>query len=174
VPWLYALGDVNGRSLLTHMGKYQARVLAEAIDGATLRATRDDGGAPRVVFTDPQVAAVGLTEQQAHDAELDVVVVSHPTSATAGASFVGRNARGTTQFVIDRGREIVVGATFTGSEVADLLQAATLAVTAEIPIERLWEAVAPFPTRSELWLKLLEQHETVTRERPRDAVPTAA
>ncbi len=174
LPWLYALGDVNGRSLLTHMGKYQARVLADAIDGGTLRATRDDAGAPRVVFTDPQVAAVGLTEQQARDAALDVVVVSHPTSATAGASFVGRNARGTTRFVIDRGRETVVGATFTGSEVADLLQAATLAVTAEIPVERLWDAVPPFPTRSELWLKLLEQYETVTRERSRDAVPSAA
>jgi len=67
-----------------------------------------------------------------------------------------------------------VGATFTGPEVADLLQAATLAVTAEIPVERLWEAVAPFPTRSELWLKLLEQYETVTRERPHDALPSAA
>ncbi len=126
------------------------------------------------MFTDPQVAAVGLTEQQARDAGLHVVVVSHPTSATAGASFVGRNARGTTQFVIDRGRETVVGATFTGPEVADLLHAATLAVTAEIPVERLWEAVAPFPTRSEMWLKLLEQYETVTRERPRDALPSAA
>ena len=53
LPWLYALGDVNGRSLLTHMGKYQARVLADAIDGGTLRATRDDAGAPRVMFADP-------------------------------------------------------------------------------------------------------------------------
>lgn len=174
LPWLYALGDVNGRSLLTHMGKYQARVVADAIDGGPLRATRDDAGAPRVVFTDPQVAAVGLTEQQAIDEGVDVIVVSHPTSGTAGASFVGRNAPGTAQLVIDRAREVVVGATFTGPEVADLLHAATIAVVAEVPIERLWEAVAPFPTRSELWLKLLERYETVVAGDDRPSVAPAA
>ena len=168
-PWLYALGDVNGRSLLTHMGKYQARVVADAIDGGTLRATRDDAGAPRVIFTDPQVAAVGLTEQQATDQGLDVIAVSHPTSGTAGASFVGRNAPGTTQLVVDRSREVVVGATFTGPEVADLLHAATIAVVAEVPIEQLWEAVAPFPTRSELWLKLLERYEGIARKQRLEA-----
>ncbi len=175
VPWLYALGDVNGRSLLTHMAKYQARVVADALDGGTLQATRDDAGAPRVVFTDPQVAAVGLTEQQAVDAGVDVVTVSHPTSGTAGASFVGRNAPGTTQLNIDRSREVVVGATFTGPEVADLLHAATIAVVAEVPVARLWEAVAPFPTRSELWLKLLERYEELsTAEQRREAVNAAA
>ncbi len=174
VPWLYALGDVNGRSLLTHMGKYQARVVADAIDGGPLRATRDDAGAPRVVFTDPQVAAVGFTEQQAIDEGVEVVVVSHPTSGTAGASFVGRNAPGTAQLVIHRAREVVVGATFTGPEVADLLHAATIAVVAEVPIEQLWEAVAPFPTRSELWLKLLERYETVVADDDRPSLAPAA
>ncbi len=174
LPWLYALGDVNGRSLLTHMGKYQARVVGDAVGGGSLRATRDDAGAPRVVFTDPQVAAVGLTEQQARDAGIDVLVVSHPTSGTAGATFVGRNAPGTTQFVIDRAREVIVGATFTGPEVADLLQAATIAVVAEVPIERLWDAVAPFPTRSELWLKLLEKYETVAGVQASSALSNAA
>jgi pyruvate/2-oxoglutarate dehydrogenase complex dihydrolipoamide dehydrogenase (E3) component len=158
-PWLYALGDVNGRSLLTHMGKYQARVVGETIQGRDARATRDDAGAPRVIFTDPQVAAVGLTAQRAEEQGLDAVTVSHPTSATAGASFVGRDAPGTAQLVIDRARGVVVGATFTGAEVADLLHAATIAVVGEVPVERLWEAVAPFPTRSEIWLKLLEAHE---------------
>ncbi len=174
VPWLYALGDVNGRSLLTHMGKYQARVLADVLDGGPLRATRDLAGAPRVVFTDPQVAAVGLTEQQAIDEGVEVIVVSHPTSGTAGASFVGRNAPGTAQLVINRAREVVVGATFTGPEVADLLHAATIAVVAEVPIEQLWEAVAPFPTRSELWLKLLERYETVVADDDRPSLAPAA
>ncbi|MDP8909937.1 MAG: NAD(P)/FAD-dependent oxidoreductase [Chloroflexota bacterium] len=174
VSWLYALGDVNGRSLLTHMGKYQARVVADAIDQGALRATRDDAGAPRVIFTDPQVAAVGLTEQQATDQGLDVIAVSHPTSGTAGASFVGRNARGTTQVLVDRSREVVVGATFTGPEVADLLHAATIAVVAEVPIERLWEAVAPFPTRSELWLKLLERYEGIAGEQRLKALEAPA
>ncbi len=171
--WLYALGDVNGRSLLTHMGKYQARVLADVLDGGPLRATRDDAGAPRVVFTDPQVAAVGLTAAQAEEAGIDVIVVAHPTTGTAGASFVGRNAPGTAQLVFDAARDVVVGATFTGPEVADLLHAATIAVVAEVPIDRLWEAVAPFPTRSELWLKLLERHEAAVDER-RDKPAAAA
>lgn len=174
VPWLYALGDVNGRSLMTHMGKYQARIVADALDGGTLRATRDDAGAPRVIFTDPQVAAVGLTEQQAADQGLDVIAISHPTSGTAGGSFVGRNAPGTTQLVIDSTREVVVGATFTGPEVADLLHAATIAVVAEVPIERLWEAVAPFPTRSELWLKLLERYEKLVTNRRGEALEGSA
>lgn len=174
VPWLYALGDVNGRSLMTHMGKYQARVVADALDGGTLRATRDDAGAPRVIFTDPQVAAVGLTEQQAADQGIDVIAVSHPTSGTAGASFVGRDAPGTTQLVVDRTREVVVGATFTGPEVADLLHAATIAVVGEVPIERLWEAVAPFPTRSELWLKLLERYEKLVTKRRGEALEGSA
>ena len=168
--WLYALGDVNGRSLLTHMAKYQARVVADAIEGGTLSATRDDAGAPRVIFTDPQVAAVGLTREHAIEQGLDVVTVDHPTSGTAGASFVGRNAPGTAQLVVDRQRKVVLGATFTGPEVADLLHAATIAVTAEVPIETLWEAVAPFPTRSELWLKLLEKYEQLDREQVADAV----
>nr|MBA2766841.1 NAD(P)/FAD-dependent oxidoreductase [Solirubrobacterales bacterium] len=162
-PWLYAIGDVNGRSLLTHMGKYQARVAADAIEGGNLRATSDDAGAPRVVFTDPQVAAVGLTSEQATERGLEPVVVSHPTAGTAGASFVGRGAPGTAQLVIDPRRGVVVGATFTGPEVADLLHAATIAIVGEVPVDRLWDAVAPFPTRSELWLKLLERYETVAR-----------
>ena len=170
-PWLYAIGDVNGRSLLTHMGKYQARVAADVIDGTDARATRDRAGAPRVVFTDPQVAAVGLTEAEARSGGADVLVVSHRTSATAGASFVGRNTAGTSQLVIDRRREVIVGATLVGTEVADLLHAATIAVVGAVPMPVLLEAVAPFPTRSEIWLKLLERYEA---EREAGALAPAA
>ena len=161
--WLFAVGDVNGRSLLTHMGKYQARIAADVIDGADARATRDREGAPRVVFTDPQVAAVGLTEAEARRAGHEPIVVSHPTGATAGASFVGRGAAGTSQLVIDRGRDVVLGATFVGPEVADLLHAATVAVVGAVPMDVLLESVAPFPTRSEIWLKLLERYEIERR-----------
>jgi dihydrolipoamide dehydrogenase len=161
--WLFAVGDVNGRSLLTHMGKYQARIAADVIDGADARATRDREGAPRVVFTDPQVAAVGLTEAQARRAGHDPLVVSHPTGATAGASFVGRGAAGTSQLIIDPRREVLLGATFVGPEVADLLHAATVAVVGAVPMDLLLESVAPFPTRSEIWLKLLERYEAQRR-----------
>jgi pyruvate/2-oxoglutarate dehydrogenase complex dihydrolipoamide dehydrogenase (E3) component len=158
--WLYAVGDVNGRALLTHMGKYQGRVASLAIDGdATARATQDGPGSPRVIFTDPQVAAVGMTEAAARDAGLDVRTVSFPTSGTAGASFVGRFTPGTAQLVVDASRDVVVGATFVGFEVAEWLHAATIAVVGEIPIARLWDCVPAFPTRSEVWLRLLEAYE---------------
>jgi pyruvate/2-oxoglutarate dehydrogenase complex dihydrolipoamide dehydrogenase (E3) component len=142
------------------MGKYQGRVASLAIDGdATARATQDGPGSPRVIFTDPQVAAVGMTEAAARDAGLDVRTVSFPTSGTPGASFVGRFTPGTAQLVVDASRDVVVGATFVGFEVAEWLHAATIAVVGEIPIARLWDCVPAFPTRSEVWLRLLEAYE---------------
>jgi len=173
-PWLYAIGDVNGRALLTHMGKYQARVVSELIEGRELRATRDDAGSPRVVFTDPQVAAVGLPLAAAEEAGLRVRAVDVPSAGTAGASFYGRNAPGTARIVVDEDRGVIVGATFTGAEVADWLQAASIAIAGEVPMERLWEAVPPFPTRSEVWLKLLESYERAREEeKSSSAVQTA-
>jgi pyruvate/2-oxoglutarate dehydrogenase complex dihydrolipoamide dehydrogenase (E3) component len=158
--WLYAIGDVNGRALLTHMGKYQARVAADAIlgeGGACLAITADGATSPRVIFTDPQVAAVGYTLAAAQEAGLSVRAVDVPTQGNAGASFYGRDsAPGTARLVVDDERGIVVGATFTGPEVADFLHAATIAVVGEVPLERLFHAVPAFPTRSEVWLYLLE------------------
>jgi len=159
-PWLYAIGDVNGRSLLTHMGKYQARVASLAIDGdEEARATQDGAGSPRVIFTDPQVAAVGLTAAAARDAGIAVRTVTHPSAGTAGASYVGRNTAGTCTLVVDGERDVVVGATFIGFEVAEWLHAATIAIVGEVPIARLWDCAPAFPTRSEVWLRLLEHYE---------------
>src|SRR5450755_4050312 len=115
---------------------------------------------PRVVFTDPQVAAVGLTLQAAKDQRLNARAYDVPSSETAGASFYGRNTPGTSRLVIDEDRGVIVGATCTGTDVADWLHAATIALVGEIPVERLWEAVPAFPTRSEIWLNLLEKRET--------------
>ena len=156
--WLYAVGDVNGRALLTHMGKYQARLAADAILGKTVRLRSDGGASPRVIFTDPQVGAVGLTLAAATEAGLHVRAVDVETSGNAGGSFVGRGAPGTSRLVVDEERRIVVGATITGAEVAESLHAATIAVVAEVPLEDLWHAVPSFPTRSELWLRLLEAY----------------
>jgi dihydrolipoamide dehydrogenase len=162
LPWLLAIGDVNGRSLLTHMGKYQARVAAEVISGGEARATRDGHGAPRVIFTDPQVAAVGLTLQGARDRGINAHAYDVATSDTPGASFHARNTPGTSRLVVDDDRSVIVGATFTGSEVAEWLQAATIALVGRIPMALLREAVPAFPTRSEVWLRLLERWETQT------------
>ena len=159
-PWLYAVGDANGRSLLTHSGKYQARIAADNILGreAVLRGEGEE--APRVIFTRPQVAAVGLTLAGARERGRSAEAIDLPTGGTAGASFYGRGAPGTTRFVVDIEREVLLGVTFVGPEVADFLQAATIAVKAEVPLARLAHAVAPFPTRSELWLKFIEAYES--------------
>ena len=156
--WLYAVGDVNGRSLLTHSGKYQARVAADVILGKDARASGDASGPPRVTFTDPQVSAVGLTLAAAEEAGIEARAVDVTTSGNAGASFHGRNTEGTSRLVVDEGRRVVVGATFVGYQTAELLHAATIAISAEVPLERLWEAIPVFPTRTEIWLRLLEEY----------------
>ena len=154
--WLYAIGDANGRALLTHMGKYQGRLAADAILGKNVSIVSDGPLSPRVIFTDPQVAAVGHTLGSAEAAGMVVRAVDVETSGTAGASFVGRNTPGTSRLVIDEVNGVIAGATFVGFEVGEMLHAATIAVIGEVPLERLAHAVPTFPTRSELWLYLLE------------------
>jgi pyruvate/2-oxoglutarate dehydrogenase complex dihydrolipoamide dehydrogenase (E3) component len=156
--WLYVIGDANGRALLTHMGKYQGRLAADRILGRNATLRSDGGLSPRVTFTDPQVAAVGHTLASAQQAGIDARAVDVPTGANAGGSFVGPGAPGTARIVVDEDRRIIVGATFTGPEVAEALHAATIAVIGEVSLDDLWHAVPCFPTRSELWLKLLEAY----------------
>ena len=155
--WLYAIGDVNGRILLTHMGKYQARIACEHILGnpSAFAHGADGHQSPRVIFTDPQVAAVGHTEKTARDAGLDVHVLEVGTSSNAGGSYYGRGAAGTSRLLVDKDTDLIVGATITGPEVADFLHAATIAIVGEVPMGRLWHATPSFPTRSEIWLNLL-------------------
>jgi len=126
--------------------------------GKDARVTEDGPVSPRVIFTDPQVAAVGHTLQSAQDAGLNVRAVDRETSLNAGGSFYGRDTPGTTRLVIDEDRRVLAGATFVGAEVADFVHAATIAVVGEVPLERLWHAVPSFPTRSEVWLNLLEEY----------------
>jgi dihydrolipoamide dehydrogenase len=158
-PWLYAIGDINGRALFTHMSKYQARIAADCVLGHDHALSHGADGplSPRVVFTDPQIAAVGHTTGTAAEAGLEIDVFDAETSANAGGSFYGRGAPGTARFLVDRERRILVGCTITGSEIADFLHAATIAIVGEVPLERLRHAVPAFPTRSEIWLRLLEQ-----------------
>ena len=157
--WLYAIGDVNGRALLTHCGKYQAWVAAENLLGRPVETTAEALGPPRVTFTDPQVAAVGRTLTQAREDGVDAVAVDARTDGSAGASFHGAGSGGTSRLVVDRGRGALVGATFTGFQTAELVQAATVALAGAVPLARLRHALAPFPTRSEVWLELLERWE---------------
>ena len=155
--WLYAVGDVNGRALLTHMGKYQARIAADVILGRDIRDRASARVVPRVTFTDPQVAAVGLTEAQAREAGINVKTTTYGTSDVPGGYVAGHQG-GTSFLVVDADRRVLVGATFTGPEVQELVHGATIAIIGEVPLDDLWHAVPSFPTVSEVWLHLLEEY----------------
>lgn len=166
--WLYAAGDVNHRALLTHQGKYQGRVCGDVIAArakgqveappwSRFNATADHAAVPAVVFTEPEVAAVGLTSAKAREAGIDVRVVDIPI-AVAGSSLFADDYEGRAAMIVDEGRGVVVGATFVGPGVAELLHSATIAVVGEVPLDRLWHAVPSYPTISEVWLRLLEAY----------------
>ncbi|MCQ9366722.1 NAD(P)/FAD-dependent oxidoreductase [Brevibacterium sp. 91QC2O2] len=173
--WLYAVGDANGRSLLTHQGKYQARAAGEAIAArlnaapASLEpwsryvATADHAAVPRVVFTDPEVAAVGPTESTARASGARVRSVEYEIGHVAGASLHADGYTGRAKLVIDEDRGVILGATFVGQDVAELLHSATVAIVGEVPLERLWHAVPAYPTISEVWLRLLEEYRRTGR-----------
>lgn len=168
VDWLYAVGDVNHRALLTHQGKYQARaagdVIAARASGASVDdepwgahvATADHGAVPQVTFTSPEVASVGLTAQQADEKGLRTRVVDYELGWLAGATVHGDEYQGTARMVVDDDRGVIVGFTLVGDDVGELLHAATIAIVGEVPIARLWHAVPSYPTLSEIWLRLLE------------------
>ncbi|HST39268.1 MAG TPA: NAD(P)/FAD-dependent oxidoreductase [Conexibacter sp.] len=154
--WLYAIGDCNGRELLTHQGKLQARVAVAQIAGETEARVHSIGPPPRVIFTEPQVAAVGHTEATARRAGLTVETVDARIDGTAGASFYGKGEEQVARFVVDPGARTLVGATFVGPDVAEFVHAATIAIAGAVPVDRLAQVAAPFPTRSEVWLQLAD------------------
>jgi dihydrolipoamide dehydrogenase len=163
--WLYAIGDVNGRALLTHMGKYQGRIAGDVIaaraqrrpiEGSRYRDLADHDMIPAVVFTDPQVASVGLTESRAREKGIDAEGVEYDLSAVAGASLLRDGYVGRAKLVVDRATDTLVGATFVGDDVAELLHSATTAIVGKVPLTVLWHVVPSYPTVSEVWLRLLE------------------
>ncbi len=168
--WLYAAGDVNHRALLTHEGKYQARAAGDAIvaraKGAPVDdapwgahvATADHEAIPQVVFSDPEVATVGLTAAAASKAGYDIRVIDYDLGAVAGAALQADGYRGRARMIVDESRKVVLGVTFVGQDVAELLHAATIAVVGAVPLDRLWHAVPAYPTMNEIWLRLLETY----------------
>ncbi len=163
--WLYAIGDVNGRALLTHMGKYQARVCGDVIAARAkgqstaarrYAATSDHGQVPQVTFTDPQVASVGLTEAEARESGAPLRCVEYDLAQLAGTSLLRDGYVGRAKLVVKTDDETLLGATFVGPEVGELLHAATVAVVGKVPLDVLWHAVASYPTAAEIWLRLLE------------------
>ncbi|MER7798345.1 NAD(P)/FAD-dependent oxidoreductase [Microbacterium sp. NPDC096154] len=168
--WLYAVGDAAGRVLLTHQGKYEARVAGDAIaarargdrldDGPWGRhaATADHGAVPQVVFTDPEIASVGLTAAQAEQRGVRCRVVDYDLGRVAGAGLLADDYAGRVRAVVDEDRGVLVGLTLVGPGVGELIHAATIAIAGEVPLARLWHAVPAYPTLSEFWLRLLEEY----------------
>ncbi len=168
--WLYATGDVTHRALLTHQGKYQARAAGDVIAArakglpvsdapwGTHVATADHQSVPQVTFTEPEIASVGLTAAAAAEAGYDIRVVDYELGNVAGASVHADGYKGTARMVVDEARKVILGVTFVGPDVSELLQAATVAVVAEVPLDRLWHAVPAYPTMNEIWLRLLETY----------------
>jgi pyruvate/2-oxoglutarate dehydrogenase complex dihydrolipoamide dehydrogenase (E3) component len=168
--WLYATGDVNHRALLTHQGKYQARAAGDVIAARALGkklsiepwgahvATADHQAVPQVTFTDPEVGSVGLTEEAAKRAGYTVRAVEYDLSWLAGASVTSENYVGKAKMVVDEKRQVILGMTFVGQDVGELIHSATVAVVGEVPLNRLWHAVPSYPTLSEVWLRLLETY----------------
>ena len=162
--WLYAAGDVNRLALLTHMGKYQGRVCGDAIaaraqgrePAVTDRSSRTC--VPQVVFTLPEVAAVGLTKEQAEAVGHTVRVVEYEIGDVAGAGLFADGYSGHAQMIVDDDSKVMLGMTLAGPGVGEMIHAATIAVAGEVPLDRLWHAVPSYPTISELWLRLLEAY----------------
>ena len=168
--WLYACGDVNHRALLTHQGKYQARAAGDVIAARALGtavqdnrfgkhvATADHDMVPQVTFSDPEVASVGLTARAAEKAGYDIRVVDYDLGGVAGSAVQADGYEGRARMVVDEKRKVVIGVTFVGQDVSELLHAATTAIVGEVPIDRLWHAVPAYPTMNEIWLRLLETY----------------
>jgi dihydrolipoamide dehydrogenase len=169
-PWLYAVGDAAGKVMLTHQGKYSARATGDAIAArakgelhgtpapwSRFAQTANDHAVPNVVFTDPELASVGRSVEQAQKDGYNVSSVELPISV-AGSSLHSEHYEGWAQLVVDEDRKVLLGATFAGPDVAELLHAATIAVVGQVPLDRLWHAVPSYPTISEVWLRLLEQY----------------
>jgi dihydrolipoamide dehydrogenase len=168
--WLYAAGDVNHRALLTHMGKYQARVCGNVIAARAkgkpeasapdpwtrYSSTADTWAVPQVIFTDPEVAAVGLTEAEAKARGMNVRAVEYDIGRVAGATLYADGYKGHACMVVDQARSVLVGMTLIGPSVGELIHAATIAIVGAVPLSRLWHAVPSYPTISEIWLRLLE------------------
>ena len=155
--WLYAIGDVNGRALLTHQGKYQARIAGDHILGKAVSAWADNVAVPAVIFTDPQIASVGWTERTARERGKNVRVVELGLGVAASPLYA-EDVDGGVKFVVDEDTRTLLGATFVGPNAGELLQAATIAIVGKVTLDDLWHAVPAFPTFSEVWLRFLEEY----------------
>ena len=140
---LWAIGDITGKGAFTHVSMYQASVAARDIRGLG-GPTADYRAVPRVTFSDPEVAAVGMTERQARDAGLRVRVGSTDLGASA-RGWIHRG-EGLVKLVEDADRGVLVGATAVGPSGGEVLSALAVAVHAEVPTATLGSMIYAYPT----------------------------
>ena len=153
---LWAIGDVTGVALFTHVGKYQARIAARDMLGQDARA--DYRALPRVTFCDPQVAGAGLTEGQARDHGIEIATGTVDIRSVARTSTYTRayaDLNGFLTLIADKARKVLVGAYAVGPEAGEWLQQATLAIRAEVRLDVLRDTIQPFPTFSEAFVSAL-------------------
>lgn len=170
--WLYAVGDSNGRAMMTHIAQYQSKLAGGSIvakvkgtyeteiavrDWDKLTAKPTGLAIAQSIFTDPQVAASGLTPEQAQVRGIKTRVVSANMSGP-GAWLHADVYQGWAQWVIDDSNRLV-GATFVGRDAVDLLQASTMAIVGKLTLDQIWHVTPPFPTMSEIYTTLSEAAE---------------
>ncbi|WP_458608524.1 dihydrolipoyl dehydrogenase family protein [Mycobacterium sp. C3-094] len=162
--WLYAIGDTTGRALLSHVSQYHAGIVADVVAGrargaapdATGSSAQDTGRLPQIIFTDPQVVEVGYTESHARAAGFAVTTRCATYPGGLGELLILRDGfEGEAKLVIDAERDTLLGATFVGPNVADLVHGATVAVVGEVPLSVLRHVIAPHPSLSQIWNPLL-------------------
>ncbi|MDP8978470.1 MAG: NAD(P)/FAD-dependent oxidoreductase [Actinomycetota bacterium] len=153
---VWAVGDVTGVALFTHVAKYQGRVVADNILGRPR--TADYRAIPRVVFCDPEAAAVGMTADAASDAGVDVATATVDLAATIARPVTyERHPRGSLGLVADRRRRVLVGAWAVCPLAGEWIHQAGLAIRAEVGLDTLLDTVAQFPTYSEGYLTAVQQ-----------------
>lgn len=166
--WLYAVGDINGRAPLTHTSKYQAAVATNAIlaeakgsvsgrdeDWSSSNATAERHAIPQVIFTDPVVASVGFTRKAANAKGLEFREVTAPMSGPAYSIMSDKPANSWAQWLLDD-EERLIGATFVGTDAADVLHGSTIAIVGGVKLQRLMHAIPSFPTLSWVYYNLMD------------------
>ena len=157
-PWLYAIGDVNGRALFTHMGKYQARIAADHILGRDAALSHGADGPLSPARDLHRAAGRGRRAHDRHGAEAGLDVESSRSRRRATPADRSTAARRRHDAAADRPRAASSSARRSPAPRSrDMLHAATIAIVGEVPLDRLRHAVPCFPTRSEIWLTLLEK-----------------
>ncbi len=153
-PGIYAVGDVNGLGGFTHLSHYHGTLVAQALRGESVRA--DHAAVPRVTFTDPEIASVGITERRARDRGITVETVSQDVAQT-GRGYIHGEPGGLIKLIADADRKLLVGATIVSPRGGEMLSELTLAVKLRLPLATLSDTVHPFPTFSRVFQGLFAE-----------------